>query len=47
MLYLLEFVFLAGPFAAATYGFTQNALFVLGMYYGRRAILIVVKDHLA
>lgn len=46
MLYLLEFVFLAGPFAAATYGFTQNALIMLSMYYGRRVILMVVRDNL-
>lgn len=47
MLYFLEFALLSGPLAGATYGFTQNALIVLGMYYSRKVILIVVRDNFA
>ena len=45
-LYALEFIFLAGPISAGLFGFTSNAMIALGMYYGRRAILMVVRDHL-
>jgi hypothetical protein len=45
MLYALEFIFLSGPFAVFTFGFTKNAMIALGMYYGRRVILVVVKDN--
>ena len=46
MLYALEFIFLAGPISAGIFGFTSNALIVLGMYYGRKVILTIVRDHL-
>lgn len=46
MLYALEFIFLAGPISAGTLGFTSNAVVALGMYYGRKVILAVVRDYL-
>lgn len=46
MLYALEFIFLAGPISAGIFGFTSNALIALGMYYGRKVILTIVRDHL-
>ena len=46
MLYALEFIFLAGPISAGLFGFASNAIIALGMYYGRRAIVLIVRDHL-
>lgn len=46
MLYALEFIFLSGPVAAGMFGFTQNAMIALGMYYGRRVLLMLVRDNL-
>lgn len=32
--------------AACLFGFTSNVLILLGMYYGRKIILLIVRDHL-
>ena len=45
MLEGLEF-FVIALLAVAMFWFTSNALILLAMYYGRRVILIVVKDQL-
>lgn len=45
MLEALEFA-VAAPVAVGIFGFTSNALIALGIYYGRKAILIVVRDQL-
>jgi hypothetical protein len=45
MLEGLEFAVTA-LLAVGMFGFTSNALVVLSMYYGRKVILIVVRDHL-
>lgn len=46
LLYAIEFVFLAGPISVGIFGFTSNAMIALGIYYGRRVIVMVVRDHL-
>ena len=45
MLEGLEFAVVA-LFTGGTFGFTSNALILLGMYYGRKVILMIVRDHL-
>ena len=46
LLYAIEFVFLAGPISVGIFGFTSNAMIALGMYYGRRVLLMLVRDQL-
>ena len=45
MLEFLEF-FVAASLAVGIFGFTSNLLIALAMYYGRKVILSIVRDHL-
>lgn len=45
MLEGLEF-FVIALLAVAMFWFTSNALILLAMYYGRKVILMVVRNHL-
>lgn len=45
MLEILEF-FVIAILAVGMFWFTSNALIVIGMYYGRKVILSIVRDHL-
>ena len=42
---ILEFI-VAVILALCIFGLTSNALIVFGMYYGRKVILSIVRDHL-
>lgn len=46
MLEILEFG-CAALFAVGIFGFTSNAWIALAMYYGRKVILTLVREHLA
>jgi len=41
----LEFA-VAALLAVGIFGFTSNALIALGIYYGRKVIITIVRDHL-
>ena len=45
MLEILEF-FVIAILAVGMFWLTSNALIVIGMYYGRKVILSIVRDHL-
>lgn len=44
-LYFLEFI-VAATLAVGMFWFTSNVLLLLAMYYGRKVILSIVRDHL-
>lgn len=42
-IYLLE-LFVVGAFSASLFGFNNNAVIAIGLYYSRKIVLMLVKN---